>query len=70
MSTSQAGLQGLQNHSVGETYPYTIEGVGNGDVTEWRVFNTCTGARGKLWRSQQEAVIDMTGIRIRDMMHG
>ncbi len=64
------GLQGLQNWSVGDTYPFTIEGVGNGGNTQYRVFNTCTGQRGKLWNSQREAVIDLHGIRIRNMQHG
>ncbi len=64
------GLQGLQNWSVGDTYPYTVEGVGNGAVTEWRVFNTVTNQRGKMHRTQQEAVMDMHSIRLRNMMHG
>ncbi len=64
------GLQGLQNHSIGDMYPLTIEGVGNGKATQYRVFNTCTGARGRLWNSQREAIIDMHGIGVRNMMHG
>ena len=65
-----AGLQGLQNHSIGPMYPFAIVALGNGAAVQWRVENLCTGAAGHLRRTQQEAVMDYHGVKLRNMMHG
>lgn len=63
---------GLQAHSVGEEYPYTIVGTqAHADApTQWYVFDTRTGSRGTLRNSYTEAKIDLWGLKIRNMMHG
>lgn len=42
---------GLQNHSVGSTYPLVIVGYGQGDKTLYVIENLCTG-RILGWQSQ------------------
>ncbi len=36
---------------------------------DWRVLDVRTGAAGRSWRSYREAVTDLHGLRVRDMVH-
>lgn len=37
--------QGLQKHSIGDTYPWAVVGIGNGDKVHYEVHNLCTGKK-------------------------
>ncbi len=67
-----AGTGGLQQHSVGAEYPYTIMGrQAHADApTQWCVFDTRTGKEGELRRTYREAMLDLWSLKIRNMMHG
>lgn len=66
-----ANTGGLQGHSVGEDYPYMIIGVqGRAEApTEWQVMDSRTSARSARYPTYQRAVIEMTSLRIRNLMH-
>lgn len=76
MSTVQylghAGSGGLQRHSIGDQYPYTIVGTQHNAwaPTKWYVLHLCTNQRGILRHTYKEAEIDLYSLRIRNMMHG
>lgn len=66
-----AGTGGLQAHSVGAEYPYTIVGTQahSEAPTGWYCMDTRTGKRGTPRRSYKEAEIDLWSLKIRNMMH-
>ena len=84
-STGHAGNGGLQRHSLGEDYPYIIFGVedyGNKSKAErlaageamppmeWRVRHAVSGSESKNFPTYALAQIEVTTLRLRDMMHG
>jgi len=66
-----ANTGGLQGHSVGADYPYMIIGVQDrlDAPTEWQVMDSRTSNRSDRFPSYQRAVIEMTKLRLRDLMH-
>lgn len=66
-----AAKGGIQNHSLGEDYPLTIVGTqAHADApTEWYVMNCVTGKKGFTRRTYVECQLDITQIKIRNMMH-
>lgn len=60
--TGHAGDGGLQRHSIGDQYPWTVQGIGNGAKVEWQPFNTCTAEVGPKFATQGAATgwIDAT----------
>lgn len=60
---------GLQEHSKGELYPYTVIAVGKLDALQFQVMHCVTGQQGQRWNTYEEAEIDAYRLRIRDMMH-
>lgn len=69
--TGHAGTSGLQQHSIGPEYPYTIVGTqAHADApTQWYVMDTRTGKGGEKRRSYREAEIDLYSLKVRNMMH-
>lgn len=67
-----ANSGGLQKHSIGDEYPYTIVGTQHNAwaPTKWYVMDTRTGKCGELRRSYKEAAADLWSLKIRNMMHG
>ena len=73
---------GLQRHSVGDIYPYIIEGSQNyGDKSladrggvevpmEWKVLDSRTGVKSKSFPTCLGAHIHAAGLLLRNMMHG
>lgn len=57
---------GLQQHSVGDLFPYTVIGTGDG---RWCAFDTRTGNEGDKRLTYKEAEIDVHALRLRNMMH-
>lgn len=51
-------LGGVQAWSVGDTYPVTVVGLGNGPRVQWYAENLHTGERGPTRDTQGEAVQD------------
>lgn len=66
-----ANTGGLQGHSVGSDYPYTIIGVADrlDAPTQWQVMDTRTGNRGTPRRTYREADIDLASLKLRNLMH-
>ncbi len=62
---------GLQGHSVGADYPYMIIGVQDRleAPTEWQVMDSRTSNRSARFPTYQRAVIEMTSLRTRNLMH-
>mgnify|MGYP007124203539 CR=1 FL=1 len=67
-----ANTGGLQRHSVGAEYPYTVAGtMQHGDAqTQWYVQDLRTGNRGVLRATYKQAEIDLWALKVRNMMHG
>lgn len=59
------GTGGLQKHSIGEDYPYTIEGVQAGPdaPTKWRVLCTRTNWRGETHDTYQQAHVELVKLK-------
>ncbi|QFP93695.1 hypothetical protein [Ralstonia phage P-PSG-11-1] len=49
---------GVQAWSVGDTYPVTVVGLGNGPRVQWYAENLHTGERGPVRDAQGDAVVD------------
>lgn len=66
-----ANTGGLQGHSVGADYPYMIIGVQDHFTapTEWQVMDCRTGNRSNRYPTQRRAIIEMSVLRCRNMMH-
>lgn len=66
------GTGGLQRHSIGDEYPYTVMGVqshANAPV-RWKVLDTRTGNVSREFATHKEASIEIASLKIRNMMHG
>ena len=66
-----ANTGGLQAHSIGDEYPYLIQGVARNvyQRTQWQVLDTRTGNVGRVRNTYAEAAADITALRIRNMLH-
>ena len=64
-----AATGGLQGHSVGSDYPYTVIGISKGAGLMWAAFDTRSGAEGYLRRTYAEAAMDIASAKIRNLMH-
>lgn len=66
-----ANTGGLQGHSVGADYPYMIIGVQDrlDAPTEWQVMDSRTSNRSQRYPTYKRAEIEMTSLRIRNLMH-
>ena len=66
-----ANTGGLQGHSIGPDYPYLIIGVQDRleAPTEWQVMDSRTSNRSPRFPTYQRAVIEMTSLRTRNLMH-
>jgi hypothetical protein len=62
---------GLQGHSVGSDYPYMIVGVQDRAEapTRYRVMDTRTSKMSDSYPTQLRAIIEMTALRCRNLMH-
>lgn len=61
---------GLQGHSVGDDYPYTVIGVQRGPGrTQYAAFDTRSASEGHPRRTYAEARMDIVSAKIRNMMH-
>lgn len=61
---------GLQRHSVGEMYPYTVIHYGSlQGPLEYAAYDLRTGNEGKRRLTYKEAEIDVYSLKIRNMMH-
>lgn len=61
---------GLQRHSVGEDYPFTIVGTSSGTGrTRYAWFNCQTGKQGEWKRTHKEAEIDLYATRVCSLMY-
>lgn len=65
---------GIQEHSKGALFPYTVIARGNASrgtaALSWHAMDLRTGNEGKACRSYKEAELDAHSLRIRNMMHG
>lgn len=66
-----AGTGGLQAHSIGWEYPYTVIGVQRGPegALRWAVMDTRSGQIGADKATQRECTIEIASLKIRNMMH-
>lgn len=66
------GTGGLQAHSIGWEYPYTIMGVQRGPegALRWVVMDTRNGQLGADKATHKECEIEIASLKIRNMMHG
>lgn len=60
---------GVQEHSKGDMYPYTVIAKGRIDALDWHAMDLRTSKLGPPRRTYKEAQIDVHGIQIRNMMH-
>lgn len=60
---------GIQQHSKGELYPYTVIAQGPSKGIRWSAMDLRTGNTGELRMSYKEAEIDVYSLRTRNMMH-
>lgn len=67
-----ANTGGLQAHSIGWEYPYTVIGVQRGPegALRWAVMDTRNGQLGADKATQRECTIEIASLKIRNMMHG
>jgi len=63
-NAQQAGLRG---HSIGNTFPLTVIGFGDGDFA---VLDCRTSNIGRRWPTYQAALIDLFGLRLRNLTNG
>lgn len=64
-----ANTGGLQQHSIGNMYPFTIEAYGNLRPVRWRWRNLVTGQVGNGQPTHNLAMIDLTSLRINTLMN-
>ena len=66
-----ANTGGLQGHSIGTEYPYIIIGVADSwhAPTEYQVMDSRTSNRSNRFPTYQRALIELTAIRTRNLMH-
>ena len=67
-----ANTGGIQAHSIGWEYPYTVIGVQRGPegALRWAVMDTRNGQIGTDKATQRECSIEIASLKIRNMMHG
>lgn len=67
-----ANTGGLQAHSVGPEYPYTVIGVQRGPdgPLRWAVMDTRNGQIGVDKATHKECEIEIYSLKVRNMMHG
>ena len=63
-----ATAPGLRGHSVGETYPYTVVAIGAYPV-QYAAMDLRTGNTGHLRGSYAAAAIDVTALRVRNLIN-
>lgn len=65
------GTGGLQAHSIGWEYPYTVIGVQRGQegALRWAVMDTRNGQIGADKATQRECTIEIASLKIRNMLH-
>lgn len=68
---AHAGTGGLQKHSIGADYPFTLVATqSNGYARlQWVVMDCSTGNISRKFHTSMEARIHLTSLRIRNMMH-
>jgi hypothetical protein len=64
-----ANTGGLQRHSVGDLYPYTVIRKG-ARAEQFLAFDMRTSNEGAPRRTYIEAAQDIASLRLRNMMHG
>lgn len=77
MSTQQfetrghrADAPGLRGHSCGDLYPYTVIGIGQGPhIVKYAAMDCRTGHTGREFRSYQEAMLDVVGLKLRNLIN-
>lgn len=60
---------GLQRHSIGDMYPYTVAGVGRLGQVRWVAVDLRTGNEGEVRLTYKEAELDVYSLKLRNMMH-
>lgn len=60
---------GLQRHSIGSLYPYTVIAKGDPAHPDWCAMDLRTGKEGRLYRTYKEAEIDVGTLLVRNLMH-
>ena len=60
---------GLQRHSIGALYPYTVIAKGLPNSLVWHAMDLRTGNEGKGHRTYKEAEIDVATLLVRNLMH-
>ena len=65
------GTGGLQAHSIGWEYPYTVIGVHRGaeGALRWAVMDTRNGQIGADKATHRECTIEIASLKIRNMMN-
>lgn len=63
---------GLQAHSIGWEYPYTVIGVQRGPegALRWAVMDTRNGQIGVDKATHKQCEIEIASLKLRNMMHG
>lgn len=66
-----AGTGGLQRHSIGDAYPYTVIARQNGPygALRWRVLDCRNGQESDDLPTHRAAEIEISRLKIRNMMH-
>lgn len=59
---------GLQGHSVGDLYPYTLMAQGRPESLTWFVMDTRTGNLSRGFRTASEAQAQAVSLKIRNML--
>lgn len=66
----RADAPGLRGHSCGDLYPYTVIAIGHGPVSKsWCAMDCRTGRTGREFRSYQEALLDIVGLKVRNLIN-
>lgn len=66
----RADAPGLRGHSCGEFYPYTVIGVGHGPgIVKWAAMDCRTGRTGREFADYSDAVRDIAGLKIRNLIN-
>lgn len=73
MSTGYTGhgrSGGIQQHSKGDMFPYTVQAVGDPNrVLEWQALDMRSGSTGPRRATYKLAQLDVHSAQIRNMMH-
>lgn len=60
---------GLQRHSVGDMYPFTVIAKGVPGRIKWHAMDLRTGNEGHPRPTYKEAELDVYSVRLRNLMH-